>query len=284
MRHHALSRRSVLLGLGAAGLTAVAGCEAPWSGEEFPRWERTPVWVNALAGHTGAVTCTAFSSDGRRLATGGWDGKVLLWEAVTGKPDGAPITLDGPVTTLAFTPDGATLAISKGLAVYDVEFWDVARRTRTGKDSDPPLRHTSRVAEVAFTPDGKTFATAASDGVRLWNPADPRRHAFPPDPDFGPSATWKAQSEVTTMTLSQDGGTLAVATAAKAALQPRRHPPGHHLRRRHDHPLEALTRSGAHPPTPPSPLPAPSRASAPPAAPPWAASCWRRLSPTRSVR
>ncbi|ROO88508.1 WD domain G-beta repeat uncharacterized protein [Actinocorallia herbida] len=256
MRPPVVSRRSVLLGLGAAGLSAVTGCDAPWSGDESPRWERTPVRVNALAGHTGNVSCTAFSPDSGLLATGGWDGTVLLWDAVTGKANGAPITLGGTVFAVEFSPDGATLAIARGEG-YDVELWDVARRARTGElsaawsravvslafspdggtlitgdedtnarvwdpasgtDSGWALHHASPLIEVGFRPDGRTLATATPDGVLLWNTADPRRLAVPADPGFGPLATWKGSSDVAAMSLALDGETLAVATATDVVL------------------------------------------------------------------
>jgi WD40 repeat protein len=57
------------------------------------------------------VFCLEFSSDGRTLATGGNDGKLRLWDAVTAQPRGQPIDAheDG-VYCLAFSGDGRALA------------------------------------------------------------------------------------------------------------------------------------------------------------------------------
>ena len=37
-----------------------------------------------LAGHSDSVSCAAFSEDGALVATGGMDGRVLVWDASTG--------------------------------------------------------------------------------------------------------------------------------------------------------------------------------------------------------
>jgi WD40 repeat protein len=38
-----------------------------------------------LAGHTGFIRAMTFSPDGKRFATGGQDGLVILWDPATGK-------------------------------------------------------------------------------------------------------------------------------------------------------------------------------------------------------
>src|SRR5262249_36833448 len=69
---------------------------------------------------------------------------------------------DGPVRTIAFSPDGQSFASGGDDGV--VRVWDVA----TAAHAD--LRgHRSRVRMVAFSRDGKRLASAANDGeVRVW--------------------------------------------------------------------------------------------------------------------
>jgi RNA polymerase sigma factor (sigma-70 family) len=102
----------------------------------------------------------AFGPDGRTLATSGADDMVRFWDPATGKE---LRRFAFPAFTLAFAPDGATLAGADGETIRVI---DVAG----GKDAHPPGGHREKVSFTAVTPDGRVAATAAArGGVRLWD-------------------------------------------------------------------------------------------------------------------
>ena len=106
----------------------------------------------------------------------------------------------GPVNSVAFSPDGKTLA--SGSSDDWVRLWDVATHQQIG---DPLTGHTGPVESVAFSPDGKTLATASSDDtVRLWDVATHQQ--------IGNPLTGHTDS-VNSVAFSPDGTTLATASS-----------------------------------------------------------------------
>jgi WD40 repeat protein len=69
------------------------------------------------------VSSLAFSPDGKTLASGSWDGAIILWDVTTHQPIGAP--LQGHtrrVLGLAFSPDGK--ALLSGSDDHTMVVWD----------------------------------------------------------------------------------------------------------------------------------------------------------------
>jgi dipeptidyl aminopeptidase/acylaminoacyl peptidase len=98
------------------------------------------------------------------------------------------------IATLAFSPDGTTLAA----ASWDrsVLLWDAA----TGREVRRCQGHTLAVAAAAFAPDGRTLVSGGDDGtVRLWDVATGREVR----------RLTGHQDEVTAVAFAPDGRTVA---------------------------------------------------------------------------
>jgi WD40 repeat protein/serine/threonine protein kinase/tetratricopeptide (TPR) repeat protein len=105
----------------------------------------------------------AFGPDGKTLAVGNKEGRVELWNVITGKLRASQQGHRGWVHWMAFAPDGNTVASTS--KDRTVKLWDVATWQERAS-----LAHRSPVLTVAFAPDGKTLASGTSDAtIELWD-------------------------------------------------------------------------------------------------------------------
>ncbi len=149
-----------------------------------------------------AVSSLAFSADGRHLAAA-VGRQVVLYNVGTNKPEATLGDHPGPVTSVRFTPDGASLVAAGGRPGLfgSIIVWDVAKRQKrldvaghsdailaaevapghkllatagydkqiliwdltTGKVVRRLKDHSDAVYGLAFSPDGKTLASCAAD-------------------------------------------------------------------------------------------------------------------------
>ncbi|HYO67771.1 MAG TPA: pentapeptide repeat-containing protein [Archangium sp.] len=148
-----------------------------------------------MAVGAGAVASVFLSKE--RIALGGEDGVVRVWDTRTGA---SPLLLSmkgGPVLGLDASPDGARLATASWAG--PVQLWDM--------ESGKPLMVLSDIEhlnQLAFSPDGQRLAGAGTNNTEVWDVSttQPRR-LFGLTGHAGP---------VVGIVFSPDGGLIATAS------------------------------------------------------------------------
>ena len=142
-------------------------------------WER-------LGAHEGGLLAMSIHPIGTTFATGGQDGRVLIWDAAEGRVDRTIGIGGGWVENVAWSPDGKWLAAScsRQVSVYGMEGEEVWR-------SD---EHPSTVSAIAWSKVGE-LATACYGRVTFFEV---------PTGEARQKLEW--QGSLVSMVLSSDGG------------------------------------------------------------------------------
>jgi WD40 repeat protein len=183
------------------GKRLVSGC-----GNEDHRahlWEvETGKHLAEFKGHRSDVLAVCLSANGKTVIAAGRDGRVLLWDAATGR-EAARVTPAGPVQAVALSEDGKRLATVEPVpakGVTRIHVWTVPGGEEVTAWTGPSRLLNSLV----FCPDGKRLAAAE---------ADPRRRVLLWDVSSGGETVplEKNTLDVQALAFSRDGKRLAAA-------------------------------------------------------------------------
>jgi serine/threonine protein kinase/WD40 repeat protein len=245
-----ISRRAVVVGLGIVGLGTCGGLSAwaaagglqktlralgllnvptptpttpatpttPPHREPSPQPDPSPrtsppmgSLLQTYRGHSRALWTAAWSPDGKRIASGGDDGTVQVWDPVTGNHiftyNGYLSRDQSPsVVTLSWSPDGkrivssATFSPGNGTFLPDVRVWDATTGNVLLTYSGHLPRtagHSNVVGEVSWSPNGKYIASAGGydKTVQVWDATSGQTiFTFRGHPDFVGRAKWSPDS------------------------------------------------------------------------------------------
>lgn len=153
-----------------------------------------------FTGHGGQVNALAFSTDGKTLASGGWNNPIIqLWDLETSNKR-STLTLTenhNTIAALAFVKDN-TILISLN-KFREFAHWDVS----TGRELAAPISIDSSKA-VAFSQDGGTFAFGDQrNKIHLWDTTTSRQRGILEGHDG------QRDSKILALALSPDGQILA---------------------------------------------------------------------------
>jgi WD40 repeat protein len=147
------------VGFVAGGSVVSGGLDAT-----LQRWNASDGSLQGTFPQDSPILALAVSPDGSRVATGDWDGNVV----VRSMPGGTILrqwnASSSEIKSIAFSPDGATLATAS--LDDSVRIWNAS----TGTQIRTLSGHTGGATAVAFSADGTLIATGDAGGaVRLWN-------------------------------------------------------------------------------------------------------------------
>ncbi|KAL4229143.1 WD repeat [Mactra antiquata] len=131
-----------------------------WNTEDYTEVQSSP-----LCGHTYYVHCCAFSPFGTLLASCSTDGKVIIWDPLTGKKKYTfQHESKSPIRVIRFSPDSKMLL--SGCDDNNLCLWNLTTESLVTTFKG----HEATVFGCDFSPDGQYIVSGSSDGdLQVWD-------------------------------------------------------------------------------------------------------------------
>ncbi|MCH2202273.1 MAG: hypothetical protein MK102_09905 [Fuerstiella sp.] len=158
--------------------------------------------IHRFSGHADAVYAAVLDAGNSRLATAGYDRRILIHDVETGRVLRTLSGHNGSVFDLSFDPSGQVLCSASADAT--VKVWSVQSGERLDTLSQPQ----SEQYCVAVTPDGQSIVAAGADNrIRVWSLVSLDTLRINPLQ----SSTFGHEQTITSLALSNSGDRLATA-------------------------------------------------------------------------
>jgi periodic tryptophan protein 2 len=120
-----------------------------------------------------SFSCLAVDPSGEVVCAGSLDSfDIHTWSVQTGQLLDQMSGHEGPVSSMAFAPDGSVLA--SGSWDHTVRLWSIFNRTQTSE----PLQLQADVLDVAFRPDSLQLAVSTLDGqLTFWSVSEAQQQS-----------------------------------------------------------------------------------------------------------
>jgi hypothetical protein len=173
----------------------LAGMAAAAAGQDKAKAELWREWAIFASDEDVSIRAVAFATKGLTVAAAQNNGKVHLWDALTGRDEAVFMARElGTIHAVHFDTEGQRLLAAGETGLLA---WDVA----SGKRVVEHFWKTAAAAGAVFRPDGKALARTSQDGaVDVWSVTDGKRLQVLED---GPHAPWLA------LAFSADGSKFA---------------------------------------------------------------------------
>ncbi|MBM4077135.1 MAG: hypothetical protein FJ267_16005, partial [Planctomycetes bacterium] len=170
----------------------------------------------SLAAHDSWVRAFGFSSDGERLYSGGYDGRLIYWPASAEKPE--PLRMieahQGWIRAIAVSPDGSSIATCGNDRL--IKIWDAV----SGALVREYRGHESHIYNLIYSPDSRMLFSCDLKGVvNAWTlDSEQPRTLVTVKELHGYDTTFRADiGGARSIALRADGGQLALGGITKVS-------------------------------------------------------------------
>jgi WD40 repeat protein len=125
-----------------------------------------------MDGHGGWVWTVVISPDERFIASGDYNGELIIWNGDTGGSVTLGQTIkahSAAIYSVDFSPDGEVLAT--GSVDKVIKLWS----TQSWKQQGIPINCSDYVHCIRYSPSGEHLAIATSVDIQIWNPVNKER-------------------------------------------------------------------------------------------------------------